>query len=127
MKIFGTSLFALLFALLTFTACSAENTGAAPEVSEATEAPVIHVPDSQELGAGAITSCIPRNCATAPQNRCGPLSNGCGGTIVCSACINGRECVNGECVVPASVILCNECARTGGHCVTLNNVLTCQH
>lgn len=39
-------------------------------------------------------ACAPRACGT---NECGLLDDGCGGTITCSACAPGSECVAGRC------------------------------
>jgi hypothetical protein len=46
------------------------------------------------------TACIPNTCAAVAQ-QCGPLSDGCGGTLECGTCGAGLTCTGGQCVGPA--------------------------
>ncbi len=43
--------------------------------------------------------CVPLTCAEAGAS-CGPLEDGCGGTLDCGTCADGTACVDGSCGCP---------------------------
>jgi hypothetical protein len=53
--------------------------------------------------------CIPLTCAAAGAS-CGPIGDGCGGTLECGVCGGGQVCLSGTCCTPAT------CASAGASC-----------
>lgn len=90
--------------------------------ADATTDAVFHfqlVEGSGQLGTGRITfdvgtTCTPKasvDCHLAGID-CGPMSDGCGGTIDCGNCAPGSTCNQGKCVCPANP----SCASLGAEC-----------
>lgn len=59
-----------------------------------------------------VTTCTRKTCASL-NTVCGPVSDGCGGTLECGTCSGSSRCMNGQCLVDA-------CAQAGAVCGTLN-------
>jgi hypothetical protein len=55
-----------------------------------------------------VTTCTPKTCASL-NTVCGPVSDGCGGTLECGTCSGSSRCVSGQCEVDA-------CAQAGAVC-----------
>ena len=70
-----------------------------------------------------VTSCTRKTCATA-NTACGPVSDGCGGTLECGACSGSDRCTNGQCVVnPCAQAVCGTVQGTS--CGTCAGTSTC--
>jgi hypothetical protein len=68
------------------------------------------------------TSCVSKSCDTV--SACGPVPDGCGGTMTCNTCGNGTTCQNGQCVGSGGSTgsFCQECRKNGGRCIQRPNV-----
>lgn len=59
-----------------------------------------------------VTTCTPKTCAGL-NTVCGPVSDGCGGTLECGTCPGASRCVSGQCEVDV-------CAQAGAVCGSIN-------
>jgi hypothetical protein len=59
-----------------------------------------------------VTTCTPKTCATA-NTACGPVADGCGGTLECGTCAGTDRCMSGQCQP-------SPCAQAGLVCGVLN-------
>ena len=64
-------------------------------------------------------SCTPKTCAT---NACGSIDDGCGSTVNCGGCANGKACENNVCVLSVKEDVGGACADptgcVGASCIT---------
>ncbi len=72
--------------------------------------------------------CTPKTCAQLGKQCGGPYSNGCGGTVTCSACPSGQTCSNGQCISSCNPQTCtttNQCKTatcSGSNCQITNKI-----
>ncbi|MFO0646963.1 MAG: hypothetical protein U0326_12050 [Polyangiales bacterium] len=68
-------------------------------------------------GAGGATTCVPRTCAGLGAN-CGPVSDGCGGLLMCGTCPAGQTCGGGGVAAVCGAPTCRPrtCAAAGANC-----------
>jgi hypothetical protein len=73
-------------------------------------------------GTPGVCGCTPTTC---PTGVCGPISNGCGGTVNC-ICGTGQICSNGQCVTPTTTTTpAPTCTPPGGPCDLTNPGACC--
>ena len=63
-------------------------------------------------------TCVPRTVDQCPINACGPIADGCGGTVDCGQCAAGFDCVAGQC---QPVV----CAHAGDPCFPTSAPTSC--
>jgi hypothetical protein len=74
-------------------------------------------PDGETCTNNQCKPCNALTCASVGA-RCGSISNGCGGFIVCNVCGDGTRCDNGQCqgFGGPTGVFCQNCRKTKGSC-----------
>jgi len=80
---------------------------------------------NQDNGLNFVVSCSPKTCV-AQEFNCGAATDGCGVTLACGTCAEGKNCVANKCVLctPAAVSGCRVCKTDGSAWVDTDSKCT---